>query len=112
MSGWISRLDENDSVKAVLHNALDGQPLTEKQKRNIAFNLFEGKKMALLLNAAPDTLSGLKRVDSEIKQQYSFDNKALIEQIQKYVFIAINSISQCSEISKRYNYFDLNRRMI
>ena len=112
LSGWISRLDENDSVKAVLHNALDGQPLTEKQKRNIAFNLFEGKKMALLLNAAPDTLSGLKRVDSEIKQQYSFDNNALIEQIQKYVFIAINSISQCSEISKRYNYFDLNRRVI
>ena len=112
LSGWISRLDENDSVKAVLHNALDGQPLTEKQKRNIAFNLFEGKKMALLLNAAPDTLSGLKRVNSEIKQQYSFDNNALIEQIQKYVFIAINSISQCSEISKRYNYFDLNRRVI
>lgn len=112
LSGWISRLDENDSVKAVLHNALDGQPLTEKQKRNIAFNLFEGKKMALLLNAAPDTLSGLKRVDSEIKQQYSFDNNALIEQIQKYIFIAINSISQCSEISKRYNYFDLNRRMM
>ena len=112
LSGWISRLDENDNVKAVLLNALEGQPLTEKQKRDIAFNLFEGKKMALLLNAAPDTLSGLKRVDSEIKQQYSFDNKALIEQIQKYVFIAINSISQCSEISKRYNYFDLNRRMI
>ena len=112
LSGWISRLDENDSVKAVLHNALDGQPLTEKQKRNIAFNLFEGKKMALLLNAAPDTLSGLERVNSEIKQQYSFDNNALIEQIQKYVFIAINSISQCSEISKRYNYFDLNRRVI
>lgn len=112
LSGWISRLDENDSVKAVLHNALEGQPLTEKQKRNIAFNLFEGKKMALLLNAAPDTLSGLERVNSEIKQQYSFDNNALIEQIQKYVFIAINSISQCSEISKRYNYFDLNRRVI
>ena len=112
LSGWISRLDENDSVKAVLHNALDGQPLTEKQKRNIAFNLFEGKKMALLLNAAPDTLSGLERVNSEIKQQYSFVNNALIEQIQKYVFIAINSISQCSEISKRYNYFDLNRRVI
>ena len=112
LSGWISRLDENDNDKAVLHNALDGQPLTEKQKRNIAFNLFEGKKMALLLNAAPDTLSGLKRVNSEIKQQYSFDNNALIEQIQKYVFIAINSISQCSEISKRYNYFDLNRRVI
>ena len=112
LSGWISRLDENDSVKAVLHNALNGQPLTEKQKRNIAFNLFEGKKMALLLNAAPDTLSGLERVNSEIKQQYSFDNNALIEQIQKYVFIAINSISQCSEISKRYNYFDLNRRVI
>ena len=112
LSGWISRLDENDSVKAVLHNALNGQPLTEKQKRNIAFNLFEGKKMALLLNAAPDTLSGLERVNSEIKQQYSFVNNALIEQIQKYVFIAINSISQCSEISKRYNYFDLNRRVI
>ena len=112
LSGWISRLDENDNVKAVLLNALEGQPLTEKQKRDIAFNLFEGKKMALLLNAAPDTLSGLKRVDSEIKQQYSFDNNALIEQIQKYIFIAINSISQCSEISKRYNYFDLNRRMM
>lgn len=112
LSGWISRLDENDNDKAVLHNALDGQPLTEKQKRNIAFNLFEGKKMALLLNAAPDTLSGLERVNSEIKQQYSFDNNALIEQIQKYVFIAINSISQCLEISKRYNYFDLNRRVI
>lgn len=112
LSGWISRLDENDNDKAVLHNALEGQPLTEKQKRNIAFNLFEGKKMALLLNAAPDTLSGLERVNSEIKQQYSFDNNALIEQIQKYVFIAINSISQCSEISKRYNYFDLNRRVI
>ena len=112
LSGWISGLDESDNVKAVLHNALNGQPLTEKQKRNIAFNLFEGKKMALLLNAAPDTLSGLERVNSEIKQQYSFDNNALIEQIQKYVFIAINSISQCSEISKRYNYFDLNRRVI
>lgn len=112
LSGWISRLDENDSDKAVLHNALNGQPLTEKQKRNVAFNLFEGKKMALLLNAAPDTLSGLERVNSEIKQQYSFDNNALNEQIQKYVFIAINSISQCSEISKRYNYFDLNRRVI
>lgn len=112
LNGWISGLDENDSVKAVLHNALDGQPLTEKQKRNIAFNLFEGKKMALLLHAAPDTLSGLKRVDSEIKQHYSLDNNALIEQLRKYVFIAINSISQCSEISRRYNYFGLNGRLM
>ena len=112
LSGWISRLDENDSVKAVLRNALDGQPLTEKQKSEIAFNLFDGKQMALLLHAAPDTLSGLKRVDSEIKQHYSLDNNALIEQLRKYVFIAINSISQCSEISRRYNYFGLNGRLM
>ena len=77
MNGWISGLDESDNVKAVLRNALDGQPLTEKQKSEIAFNLFDGKQMALLLHAAPDTLSGLKRVDSEIKQHYSLDNNAL-----------------------------------
>lgn len=112
LNGWISGLDESDNVKAVLRNALDGQPLAEKQKSEIAFNLFDGKQMALLLHAAPDTLSGLKRVDSEIKQHYSLDNNALIEQLRKYVFIAINSISQCSEISRRYNYFGLNGRLM
>lgn len=110
--GWISRLDEKENVKTVLRQTLEGQSLTEKQKMEIAFNLFDGKRIALLLNAAPDTSNGMLQVDSEIKRQYLLENKALCDQIQKYIFIAINSIEQCSDISRRYNYFGLNRRMM
>lgn len=112
LTGWISRLDESENSKSVLRQALEGQALTEKQKKNIAFNLFDGKRIALLLNAAQDTSNGILQVDSEIRRQYLLNDNVLREQIQKYIFLAINSIEQCSDISRRYNYFGLNGRLM
>ena len=112
LNGWISRLDENDIFKTVLRNTLNGQTLTERQKAEIAFNLFNGKKIALLLDSAPDTSNGIKQADLEIERQYSLDDNVLIDQLRKYVFLAINSIEQCSDISRRYNFFGLNGRVM
>ena len=110
LNGWISGLNETKLVKNALANALEGQSLSEREKHEIAYNLFEGKRIALILNDAFDTAQGMEQAKMNIQRQYSFENEVLSDVIRKYILGAINSIKECSEISRRYQYFGLNRR--
>lgn len=110
LKGWISGLNETQKVKNTLARALEGDLLSEQEKLEIAYNLFEGKRIALILNDASDTKTGIEEAAFKIRRQYSFENDALSEEIQKYILSAINTIKECSGISRRYQYFGLNRR--
>lgn len=110
LTGWISGLYETHKVKSTLMKVLEGDLLSEQEKLEIAYNLFEGKRIALILNAASDTATGMEQAEMNIRSRYSFTNDELSDAIRKYILGAINSIKECSEISRRYQYFGLIRR--
>ena len=110
LTGWISGLYETHKVKSTLMKVLEGDLLSEQEKLEIAYNLFEGKRIALILNAASDTATGMEQAEMNIRSRYSFTNDELSDVIRKYILGAINSIKECSEISRRYQYFGLIRR--
>lgn len=112
VSDWINRLENGDYTKSLLRNALNGDKLTSQQMQVIAYNLFNGQKLALLLRDAPDTQYGLSAVEKEIHRRFQFDDHSIINAIQQQVCAALMTIENCDDISRRYQYFGMRGGLV
>lgn len=104
--GWINRLDNSDYTKNLLRSSLNGQKLTQQQMQVVAYNLFNGQKLALILRNAPDNARGLQQVEQEIRSSFRFEDNSVIDAIRQQIFAALLTIDSCSEVARRYQYFE------
>lgn len=104
---WIDRLENSDYTKNLLRNALQGEHLTSQQIQVIAYNLFNGQKLAMLLRDAQDTAQGICAVEKEICRSYQFRDQTIIDAIRQQVCAALMTIDSCDDITRRYQYFGM-----
>ncbi len=102
---WIDRLDNGDYTKNLLRSALNDANLTRQQLQVIAYNLFNGQKLALILRDAADTAQGLQQIEQEIRRSFRFEDQTIVDAIRQQICTALTTIDSCDDISRRYHFF-------
>ena len=99
---WINRLACPNQTKTILRRVLRGEKIDEADRKVIAYNLFEGKRMAKYLDASIDTNSSINDVDIKIRQRYNFENDMLITQIRQLILQYVSEHMKTGSFEKRY----------
>lgn len=102
---WIDKLALPSSTKTCLRRVLGGEKLSESESKAIAYNLFEGKRMAKYLRDSIDTQTGIDEVDTKIKQRYDFDNDMLVVQIRQLILQYVSDHMKTGSFESRYMEF-------
>lgn len=105
ITNWIDRLTLPPSTKMGLRKVLVGEKLSDSESKAIAYNLFEGKRMAKHLRDSIDTHVGIKEVDERIKKKYDFENDALVIQIRQLILQYVSEHLKTSSFESRYVEF-------
>lgn len=109
INDWINSLRESESTIRILRSALSGKTPSAKEQEVIAYNLFEGKKIANILASETDSEIGVENADKKIMSMMGFSTDRLIEVIRKSIMSAIFSLNDQSELQKRYSSFEETR---
>ena len=102
---WINRLDNGEYTKNLLRSGLDRTALTQQQLQAVAYNLFNGQKIALLLRGAADNAAGIQQMEQEIRTSFRFEEPTVIDAIRQQICAALMTIESCDDISRRYHFF-------
>ncbi len=104
VNGWISDLRVNEKTRALLRRALAGEPLNESEKLMVAYNVFDGKKIAEILDREKaDRNNGLEKADRKISTYPGVIDPGLTQQIRNYVLQSILlSLKSEGELKKVY----------
>ena len=82
--------------------AVSGASLTEREKRLLAYNLFEGKTIARLLSDALTEKEGITKTDYFLKSNMGLSDEKEIESIRQMIVQVIVSYDNKAELAKRY----------
>ncbi len=108
--GWIDRLAYPTSTKTKLRKVLSGEKLTEQEMKAVAYNLFDGKRMAKYLRDSIDLREGVAGADSKIKNMYDIENADLIVRIRQLILQYIGDHMRTDSFENRYIDF-MGRKM-
>lgn len=103
---WIDSLRERENTIRILLNALHGNSPTNEEREVIAYNIFDGKKIAYILASAIDTKAGIENANKKIMSAMGFSSTALIDEIRKSVMTVIFREKEHGELHRRYRSFE------
>lgn len=86
---WIEHLPEPPDTRKILLRSLHNEPISIEDRKIIAYNLFDGKQMATILEQSADEKSAIEQVDRQIAQMYSVNDLILAENIRQLI---LNSV--------------------
>ena len=112
ISDWIDGLDEPFATIKALRSALEGSSVSEKDRKVIAYNIFDGKKIALLLEEARDEEKGIDNADKKIRSVCGFTTQAVVDEIRRSILSVIFQISNGGEIQRRYTELEERGRLL
>lgn len=107
---WIDRLAYPASTKTKLRKVLSGEKLTEQEMKAVAYNLFDGKRMARYLRDSVDAGKGIAGVDNKIKNMYQLENPELVVQIRQLILRYIGDHVRADSFTDRFIDF-MGRKM-
>jgi hypothetical protein len=107
---WINSLRESECTVKILKSVLEGRKLSAKEKEVIAYNIFDGKKMAFVLAKETDAANGIENVNNRIKSYMGFDDITLIENIRRSIMNVIFRADEQGELQQRYRSVEEVRR--
>lgn len=102
IQNWIDRLVYPASTKMKLRKVLSGEKLTEKEMKSVAYNLFDGKRIAIHLRDSIDSTKGISETDLRIKNMYAIENENLITKIRQLILQYISENVRTDLFEKRY----------
>lgn len=108
---WISNLRCSEKTQMLLYKVLNGTSLEKSEKEIVAYNVFEGKKIAEILAREKNNDRGIERADQKISTYIGVIENALITQIRDFILQAIFASKADSELSKRYLNVEETRRV-
>lgn len=108
---WILSLHNSRETKDILLSVLDGKSITDREKEIVAYNVFNGKKLANILQAEKDVKKGIKKVDDAICSCLGVNDVILIENIRRIVMQVIFNGNSQSELAKRYQLIESEGRV-
>lgn len=110
LQDWIGGLRENESTLKILQSALSGKVTSPKERKVVAYNIFEGKKIASILEDETDVTIGIENANNKIMSSIGFSNETLVEIIRHNIMDVIFRMNQNGELLQRYFSFEETRR--
>lgn len=107
---WICSLRNSAKTKELLHAVIDGKVLTESEREIVAYNVFEGKKIAALLASEREENKGIEKANNKIKTYLNISDTILIDNIRQLIMQVIFRVKSDGELSRRYQIFEETRR--
>lgn len=108
---WIRSLKNSSKTKELLSAVLHGKKLKESEKEIIAYNVFEGKKVAALLAGESKEIKGIEKANNKIKTYIGISDNVLIDNIRSLIMQVIFRVKSDGELSQRYKAFEETRRL-
>lgn len=108
---WIRSLRNSAKTKELLNAVLDGKLLTESEQEIVAYNVFEGKKIAALLATESKESNGIEKANNKIKTYMGIGDNVLIDNIRQLIMQVIFRTKSDGELSRRYKVLEETRRL-
>lgn len=109
---WIRHLKVSQETKLLLQKPLDKKTLNPLNRQTIAYNLFDGKETALLLEAERDTKQGMKKVKAKIRATVGVEDEILVEECRRALMGAIFRNLHNGELRQRYAKVEQEGRIL
>ena len=109
---WIRHLKVSQETKLLLQKPLDKKTLNPLNRQTIAYNLFDGKETALLLEAERDTKQGMKKVKAKIRAAVGVEDEILVEECRRALMGAIFRNLHNGELRQRYAKVEQEGRIL
>ena len=102
IKNWIEHLKYSDYTKRKLREALMNRETDEESLKEIAYNLFEGRKIAQILLDSYGTEEGLSKTKIYVRSKYNLTNNCDISAICDCVYQKVCLENKTGEIELRY----------
>ncbi len=107
---WIRNLRKSERTKELLSAALKGETLTTSEREIVAYNVFEGKKLAGVLAGEMNAEKGIAKANNRIKAYVGLEDNVLIDNIRSLIMGVIFRTKSDGELSQRYLSVEGTRR--
>lgn len=107
---WIHDLRNSAKTKELLEKVVGGKSLNVSEQAIVAYNVFEGKKVAVLLAEEKTESMGIEKANGRIKTYMGIEDQILIETIRKLIMNVIFQTQKDGELSRRYHALEEIRR--
>lgn len=112
ISRWINYLDQPAYTKKLLWKCVHREQLTEEERCTVAYDLFEGKRLAEILDRILDEEEGIRLVDQQISYMNGIGDRNLAEQIRRFVLQAVLTQVEAPRFSERFSQYTLERGVV
>lgn len=112
ISRWINCLEESAYIRKLLFQCMRGEPLTETERCIVAYDLFEGKLMAEILEKTADEKEGIRLMEQQISHMNGIHEYSLAEQIRQFILQAIFTHADTPRFRERFSQYALERRVL
>lgn len=100
---WIDGLNQPSETKTILRRALRGAVLSEREQGMVAYNLFEGKRLAARLEEAAEDAEGIRVFDRQLLHADGVQTKALAERIR---YLILRTVLVCDGMERFRSRFE------
>ena len=102
IKNWIEKLSFSDYTKRLLRSALVDGKVDDDTLGVIAYNIFEGKKIARILLDSYDTEEGLNNTKKYVRDKYNLSDNCNIASICEHIYQKVCVENMTGEIERRY----------
>lgn len=102
---WIDSLDQPQETEMLLRRALKGEVLKEPEQGTVAYNLFEGKRLATLLEKATEDAEGICRLDDQLLHMKGIQTQDLAGRIRQLLLQTILRFSGMERFKSRFEAY-------
>lgn len=106
---WVRGLKVSTRTKNILCSVIEGNEVSSKEKEIVAYNVFEGKKIAAIMADESDRNKGVDMVNRRIQSQIGIKDVELIDSIRQLIFHVIFSNNRDGELARRYRTVEEGR---
>lgn len=95
-----------------MHTVLSGKTVPSKAQEIIAYNIFDGKKIAALLAAASNVDEGIEKANAKIMSSIGLNTQIVADEIRKHILNVIFNVSKDGELQRRYGTDEARRKIL
>ena len=99
---WIQNSKYANQIKRTMEKALRGEALSDEERQNIAYYVFEGTTVIGFLRRAVTEEEGIKHADCYIQNITGIDDNTIVEIIRQLIIQKYIAYQGESDIAKRY----------
>lgn len=111
ISRWIDSLDADAETNRLMYKALKNGTITKEEQRTVAYNLFEGKQMAGMLENSRDEAEGIRCLDAWLLGMEHIQDEALAVRLRQLVLQSIVEYGGMEQFKSRYAVYAVEGRL-